>query len=400
MATTAVARPAEAPGRRAVVGALLLNLAVSPLFIWNVVSDPLAQELAVSPARASLVFSLGLAAFSVGVLLGGPLTDRVAPQSLALASAVGSVVGLALAAIAPSLGLVILGFGVIQGVAVGLGYATAVHVAGMVNRGLVMALVVSAYGAGSAALAPLAHWLLGAYGRAPALLSIAALAGLLALAAAIMLPQRPPRAAPATRHSPSPIANRRILVIGLLWLTFGLGSAPGLAAFAFAGDFTGGTAAAAVAALSLGNFGGRLLAGWVADRLGVARGLHLFYLLLVAACLALMLDPHRWVSLAVLFAVGAQYGALSTLVPLATRAAVSPEIFGRVFGVVFSAWGVFGLGAPAVVATLLAAGSVPLAAGGMLGCALLAWLAAIALVAQLSAHCSPSPETKKGRDPG
>lgn len=391
MNDSAVAQPSPPPQRRAVFGALLLNLAVSPLFIWNVLAQPLAEELAVSSAHASLVFSLGLAAFSVGVLAGGPLADRIAPRRLALACAGGSAAGLALAAVAPSLWLVIIGFGVIQGVAVGLGYATAVHVAGMINRGIVMALVVSAYGAGSALLAPFADALLAAYGRMPTLLGIAALTGLIALAAAALLPQRRTRPETAASRSTPVDAKQRPMIITLLWLTFGLGSAPGLAAFAFASDFTNGAAAAAVAALSLGNFGGRLAAGWLADRLGVAWALHAFCLLLIAACLALIPGPGLWVGLAALLAIGTQYGALSTLVPLATRSAVPAPIFGRVFGLVFSAWGVFGLGAPAVVAALLSSGGASTAAGAMLGCALLGWLLAAALVLWLSRHRGDSP---------
>lgn len=370
--------------RRAVAGALLLNLAVSPLFIWNVFSNALAQELAVSPGHASLAFSVGLAAFSVGVLGGGPLADRLAPRALAIAAAIGGAGGLALAAMAPSLALVILGFGVIQGVAVGLGYATAVHVAGMINRGIVMALVVSAYGAGSALLAPVAAGLLDAYGRTPALLTCAALTGLVALMAAILLPGGSTRRAAIAQSSTQPTTERPRLVVGLLWLTFGLGSAPGLAAFAFAGDLSRGAAAGAVAALSLGNFGGRLIAGWLADRLGMARTLHLFYLLLVVACLPLWAGLNEVAGLAALLAVGTQYGALSTLVPLATRAAVPAAVFGRVFGVVFSAWGLFGLGAPAVAAMLLSSGGAAQAATAMLGCAVLGWLAATALIRQLS----------------
>lgn len=380
MATANAASPAVSQ-RRTVVGALLLNLAVSPLFVWNVLADPLAEAVAVSPARVSLVFSLGLVAFSVGVLGGGPLADRMSARTLALASALVSAAGLALAAVAPSLVLLILGFGIIQGVAVGLGYATAVHVAGMINRGIVMALVVSAYGAGSAALAPLAHGLLNAYDRTPALLGIAASAGIIALIAAMLLP---PGATPRTASPSQSAAGPRPLIIGLLWLTFGLGSAPGLAAFAFASAFTGGAAAAAVAALSLGHFAGRLVAGWLTDRLRLAWVLHGFYLLLVIACLALLPSAGVWVGLAALLAVGLQYGALSTLVPLATRSAVSPAIFGRIFGLVFSAWGVVGLGAPALTGLLVNAAGPPAAAAAMLVCAVLGGLAAAALMQKLA----------------
>ena len=53
---------------------------------------------------------------------------------------------------------VVLAFGVLVGASSGLGYATAVRVAGTVasGRGLALGLVVSAYAVGSAVLAPVA----------------------------------------------------------------------------------------------------------------------------------------------------------------------------------------------------------------------------------------------------
>lgn len=51
-------------------------------------------------APLSSVFSTGLAAFTIGVLLGGRLADAIAPRLLALATAGGVVAGLAVATLA------------------------------------------------------------------------------------------------------------------------------------------------------------------------------------------------------------------------------------------------------------------------------------------------------------
>lgn len=386
-------------GRR-VAGAILLDLAVSPLFIWNVFAQPLAQELGASATQVSLVFSFGLAAFSIGVVVGGRLADTQAPRRLALACAVGMLIGLGLSGVAPSVWLVALSFGLLQGFAAGLGYATAVHEAGLINRGLIMALVVSAYGAGSAALAPLASWLLEHYGRAPTFAVLAGLAVAVCGLAAALLPGRPPdfsRQAPEAPEKPEEsvdsmtkgLSEQRRLV-GLLWLMFGLASAPGLAAFAIAGELSGGAAYGAVAAASLGNMGGRLVAGPMADRFGIPWVLHGFFLLLTAACVLFVSTDELWILQAGLLAVGAQYGALSTLTPLATRAGVPPQHFGRAFGLVFSAWGIVGLAAPAAGATLMHAGGRPFVSAAMLACALAAWLATLAVLRRLRAlSCCP-----------
>lgn len=372
--------------RRRIAGAILLDLAVSPLFIWNIFADPLARAFHVSSTQTSLVFSLGLAAFGVGVLAGGRLADTMAPRWLAAGSALGMFAGLGLAALAPSIWGVALGFGVLQGGAAGLGYATAVHEAGLANRGLVMALVVSAYGAGSAVLAPPMSWLLAHYGHTLALGVLAVLAALACGAAALLLPGR---SASSGRRATSTDSGARVAaprgLIGLLWLMFGLGSAPGLAAFALAGGIAGGAVYAAVVAVNVGNLGGRLIAGPAADRFGTRRTLHASFVLLIAACGLLFATTDRWLLDAGLLAVGAQYGALSTLMPLAARAAVPEAIFGRIFGLVFSAWAVFGLAAPAAGAALSGFGGNTALAAAMLICALLAWLAGAAMLRRLRA---------------
>lgn len=276
------------PLRRRILGAILLDLAVSPLFIWNVFAQPLSRELGVSATQLSLVFSLGLVAFSAGVLVGGRLADRLDPRHLALFSAMGTLGGLGLSAVAPSLWLIALGFGVVQGLAAGIGYATAVHEASLINRGLVVALVVSAYGAGSAVLASPAAWLLEYAGRGPAFAALAIITATTCAIAAWLLPGKAPGSGRQNVTTPFPPSQRRL--IALLWLMFGLASAPGLAAFAIAGELSATAAYGAVAAISLGNLSGRLIAGPLSDRTGTPPALHAGFALLVMACALFLID--------------------------------------------------------------------------------------------------------------
>ena len=54
---------------RPIAGAVLLDLAVSPLFAWAVFTPRLSRELGVDQPALATVFSVGLAAFTVGVLV-------------------------------------------------------------------------------------------------------------------------------------------------------------------------------------------------------------------------------------------------------------------------------------------------------------------------------------------
>src|SRR3954462_5358074 len=80
--------------RRALTGAVLLDLAVSPLFAWDVFTDSLGEDLGVSHALLAGVLSVGLAAFMLGVSVGGRAADAFSPRRLALIALTGTVLGL------------------------------------------------------------------------------------------------------------------------------------------------------------------------------------------------------------------------------------------------------------------------------------------------------------------
>jgi MFS family permease len=340
--------------RRAIVGAVLLDLAVSPLFAWNAFTDSLRHDLGADDTLLAGVFSVGLVAFMVGVLIGGRVADSVSPRRLALVTMGGAVAGLLGSAAATSVVTLTLAFGVLLGGSTGLGYATAVRVAGTVQsrRGLALGLVVSAYAAGTAVLAPMAAALLVAVGRGWTFVLLAgALGGVLAVAA-VLVPG----------HSADPHSERRRTrlrpsrPIVALWLAFGLGSAPALAAFAQAGELAGAPDAVALAVplLNIGNFVGRLVAGPLSDRVGRSAALHGNSAALLLACLPLAVGSRGPVALFALLLLGTQYGALSALTPAATSDAVPGERFGSTYGLVFTGWGLAGLLAPVAAASFAA----------------------------------------------
>ena len=170
--------------------------------------------------------------------------------------------------------------------------------------------------------------------------------GILLAAAAVLVPGVAPRH--GLRPVASPRRGRPGAPVVALWLAFGLGAAPALAAFAQAGNLAGapGSAVVAVTLLNLGNFAGRLVAGPLSDRFGRRTALHVNAALLLLACFPLALGAAGPIALVALTLLGAQYGALSTLTPAATSDVVPAEHFGTTYGLVFTGWGLAGLLAP------------------------------------------------------
>ncbi|MEJ2866967.1 MFS transporter [Actinomycetospora sp. OC33-EN08] len=379
---------------RSLTGAVLLDLAVSPLFAWDVFTDTLRRDLGAADALLAGVFSVGLLAFMLGVLVGGRVADTTSPRRLTLVALLGTVAGLLATGAVTAPGALFVTFGVLVGGSTGLGYATAVRVAGTVTtrRGLALGLVVSAYAAGTALLAPLASRLLDLLGRTPTFLVLAAVLGAVLAVAAVLVPGASPQPRREESGSSRPRATAPRGAVVALWLAFGLGSAPGLAAFAQAGALTGtpGATVLAVTSINVGNFAGRLVAGPVSDRLGRRTALHLDTAVLVLACLPLALGVTGPVALAGLLLLGAQYGALSALAPAATADVVPVHRFGTTYGQVFTGWGLAGLVAPVAATSLAAATGYATVYAAFLAVAALAWMAVIGY-ARLSR--APSSET-------
>ena len=384
---------------RALTGAVLLDLAVSPLFAWDVFTASLRGDLGADDTGLAGVFSVGLVAFMAGVLVGGRVADTVAPRRLALVTAAGTVGGLLGSAVAPSLTAMMLAFGVLLGGATGLGYATAVRVAGTVRsgRGMALGLVVSAYAIGTAVLAPVAAALLVAVGRAATFALLAGALGIVLVVAAVLVPGRAAHPRAVRRGPLRPLRPRRPSgPVVALWLAFGLGSAPALAAFAQAGRLVGtaGAVALAVTLLNAGNFIGRLAAGPLSDLVGRSVALHVNSAVLLVACLPLALNAGGPVALAALFLLGTQYGALSTLTPAATSDVVPRERFGATYGLVFTGWGIAGLLAPVAAASLAAAIGYGGVYRAFLVVAVLSWTCVAWYAVQVRAR--PDPASPRG----
>lgn len=352
---------------------------MSPLFLWDTFSATLARELDASVTSLSLAYSVGLAMFTVGVLVGGRIADSIAPRRLAAYIAAGVAAGLGATAIAPSVAVLVLGYGVVLGGATGLGYATAVRVAGTMpgGRGWMVALVVSAYAAGAVVLSPVVDLLLGSVGRATTFAALAVGLGTVVACAAVLLPPTVPggRAASSRMAAVLPYRGR---LVGL-WAMFLLGSGPALVAFGHAGEFARepDLAATAVLLLNAGNFAGRLIAGPVADWIGTTGSLHLTGAMLVASCAVLGLVDTVNVALAALLVLGTQYGAVSVLTPLAVSATVPADRFGTAYGMVFSGWGLVGLVGPVAAASTAVATNYAAVAGGLTAVGVLFWAAVV-----------------------
>lgn len=377
----------------ALAGASLLNAGLGTFYAWSVFVAPFEASLDASRAEVSGVFSVATACFVALMLLGPTLYGRIPMRWLAALASLMAAAGLALAAWAMWLPLVVLGYGVLFGAANGLGYGLALHVVSVRferRRGLATGVVVMAYALGAAVAAPL---LSGVIPRLGLDVTLAVLALVFVVLAAAMVPllgaARVEAAGRRERATARDWARATVATVtqrlfGQMWLAYALGAGAGLMMIGHAAGLMAdhGASARVIAwgpvIISLGNGVGRVAAGWLGDLLAIRWVLTAAGAAGGAVLLAVYVYPDPASVGAALAVMGGGYGIMAAGYPIAVAHYYGADQVGPVYGRLFTAWGVGGALGPA------AAGAIHDTAGGY-GAAVLAAAAAAAVAAVLTA---------------
>src|SRR2546423_9305220 len=144
---------------------------------------------------------------------GGRLQDRYGPKLGATLGGLFLAGGCILAGLLKSYTGLILGFGILGGMGMGMGYAAATPAAikwfGPQRRGLVVGLVVGGYGGAAIYISPLAKWLIADYGLSGSFIGLGLLFALVVIVAGPLVSPPPaglppPRAPPPGAPPPTP----------------------------------------------------------------------------------------------------------------------------------------------------------------------------------------------------
>jgi OFA family oxalate/formate antiporter-like MFS transporter len=353
----------------AVVGGVSMNLALGSLYAWSVFVLPLEKEFGWTRAETSWTFTIAIVAFAATFVAAGRLQDKRGPRLCGLigASLVGG--GFFAASFTTSLAFLYLWMGLIVGIGNGFGYAAPIPVGSKWfpdKRGLVVGIMVGGYGAGSALFGPVASALVESLGWRNTFQVLGLLFLAMGLGGAMLLKNppagyrvpgwTPPAHAPAAIHGDIPTAQMlRTTTFYVLWLAYCLGATAGLMTisqlvpFARSAGFAATVATLAITVGAVGNAGGRILSGWLSDRIGRLPTLRL----MVGTSAVAMPLLYVWRENALLFFlfVGAVYWCYGT--QLSVFAATTADFYGTKYmglnyGLLFTAWGVAGILGPMV----------------------------------------------------
>ena len=152
METSVRARPGAA-----LAAATVMGLPLGSIYAFSVLIAPLEEVLGAKRSELASVFGISAVFFTVGANLAPRLFGRVRAPILVALTGILSAAGVALAAVAPSLGWLILGYGLVFATGGGMAYVVVqqcVNATPLTRPGLVNGYLVGLFPLGAMLAAP------------------------------------------------------------------------------------------------------------------------------------------------------------------------------------------------------------------------------------------------------
>ena len=367
----------------AVTVCTVLQLCFGTVYAWSFFQTLLVRQSGWTFTETAWAFSVAIFSLGVSAAWAGQVLPRVGPRKLALAGSTLFCGGYLIAGFAlqvDNVPLFCLGYGVVGGIGIGMGYVTPVATVAKWfpdKKGLATGIVVMGFGVGalllSKGLAPVL--VVGTAGDLPLVFF-----GLGAIFAVILIPasllmSNPPAPAPAAgggattpEETESVAAYLKTGQFLLLWIVFFFNIAAGISIISFQSELLQEVwslanptlepavlaeyGATLIAVSSLFNGLGRLFWGLLSDRIG---RVNVFRILLATQMVVfgvLMTETNPWVfSVLVCYVLLCFGGGFATMPPFILDT-FGARRMSAVYGAVLTAWAAAGIAGPMYVGYL------------------------------------------------
>lgn len=367
-----------------------INLALGILYTWSIFKQAIKESVLAKDGvfnwdMASLndPYAVCCLMFTVAMVFAGRIQDKLSPRVTAVIGGILTGAGLIVISQSNALSAWILGFGVLTGLGLGFGYASATPPAikwfPASKTGMIAGIVVAGFGLASVYIAPLANFMIAKFGLSQSML-IFGVAFMAVVCTLAMFLKNPPEgyvptdaastkkvadAPPAPPVNYSPMDMLKTGAFYKLWVMYFIGAGAALiiigSVAGMAKQSMGDLAWIVVALMAVGNAGGRVVAGVVSDKIGRPRTLLIMMSLQAMVIFSLLFIGQ---SEAILLAaaatmIGFNYGTNLSLFPSATKDYFGLKNFGINYGLIFSAWGIGGFIFPRVSQMIVASTGTP-----------------------------------------
>lgn len=358
------------------IAGTLINMSIGFLYAWSVFKNAMVLPLdqggwAWTHTEANAAYTTSIVVWSIGLLIGGLIQDRIGPKRV-IQIGIGLVGGgLIASGFSQSPVVMTITIGVIVATGIGFVYGPITPMAmkwfHKSRKGMVSGITVAGFGIAAVFLAPLASVLISKFGISNTFLIFGC--GILAIALPLTLIVGNPEKeyVPVTPNNydidKSPIAKsthdftwRQMMKTPsfyIVWTMFVLSSSAGVMMIGHLASIAtkqAGIVGAAyiVSLLSLSNATGRVGGGILSDKIG-----RLNTMLLVFTTQLLNMAFFNFYTTELLIIIGTivagfSYGSLMSTFPSMTADKWGMKNYGGNYGVMYTAWGVSGIVGPLI----------------------------------------------------
>jgi OFA family oxalate/formate antiporter-like MFS transporter len=342
---------------RAAIPALLLHCSIGTVYCWSILCKSIESSIGIN---CELAFSLAIFFLGISAAVGGPLIERNVKLS-SLISTVCFSTGMILSGVAcliKSYPLLLLGYGVIMGIGIGIGYLSPVKTLMMWfsnNKGMATGLAIMGFGVAKILSAPGFSYFIEHFGIVEMFI-FHGLFYLIVMLIATAFLKRPPNKEKSNDSDRKLELSkwieeaRNIIKLPKLWtywLIFYLNITAGLAlisneALFFSLSGLGWFIGYAMSVSAIFNSAGRFGVAWWSDYIKVKS--RIFGLILLISVISCTLGYQFTVLIPItIFICNAGYGAMFSIMPNVLASNYGMNNVSKIHGIVLSAWAFAGL---------------------------------------------------------
>ena len=345
------------------------------IYMWSIFNTPLIDAYGWTPSEVALPYSLFLLMECLTGFAAGKLQEKVKPQYLVLISGIGFALGWFLSGYATTLPMLYLAFGLIAGGSDGIFYNTTVATAVRWfpdKRGFANGICVSGMGLAPLIYAPLGNFLIESYGISVSF-KICGLIFLCLFAAFSLFIDAPepgwepegwvPTEAQKTfnRNDMSTGQMLRQPLFWIVWFSFAMAATSGLMMMGHASSIgqqlaqlTATQGALMVGIVAVASCFGRLILGWLSDRIGRYNML-LIILVVTAADMLFFFSRATDFTLfmVALCIIGFFFGGVMVIMPALCADLFGPRNLGMNYAALYSGYTLASFIGPMLAATVV-----------------------------------------------
>lgn len=354
-----------------------IHISIGSVYAWSVFTSPLQAELGWSLSNVSFTFSLAILFLGLSAAFMGHFVEAKGPRISGLVSTGFFASGLAIAGFAvqlESLWLLYLGYGVLGGIGLGIGYITPVST--LVKwfpdrRGMATGLAIMGFGFAAMLASPAMEFMIETFSIAMTFYVVAVVYFVIMLLSSLYLEKPPEGYHPegvdledektAKQDAVQLTANEAIKTrrFYFLWIMLFINVTCGIAILAVASPMaqeiaglSAGAAALMVGIMGVFNGGGRLAWATVSDYMGRPNVYTMFFIIQIALFLILPSVTQALLFQAVLFIIISCYGGGFASIPAYIGDIFGTKQLGAIHGYILTAWAAAGLVGPFISSTV------------------------------------------------